>query len=155
MQKSSKTFYRWMHACNTTNRTAATTNFYSCMTIKDLGATGAIFSANCFLSPCATPIEVLRGQPIKPFVTEEILRIMARLHTRKFGQASILLQTLSSHPNVFIMFLRESMNFHPDKQLFPSCRRRGLNRWPLDYKASALPLHHGGPTWWYNLIISL
>ena len=65
MQKSSKTFYRWMHACSTTNRTIATTNFYSCMTIKDLGATGAIFSANCFLSPCATPKEVLRGQQIE------------------------------------------------------------------------------------------
>jgi hypothetical protein len=47
------------------NPTAATTNFYSCMTIKDLGATGAIFSANCFLSPCATPKEVLRGQQIE------------------------------------------------------------------------------------------
>ncbi len=45
-----------------------------------------------------------------------------------------------------LWFLCESMNFHPDKQLFPSCRRRGSNRWPLDYKASALPLPHGGPT---------
>ena len=71
---------------------------------------------------------------------------MARLHTRKFGQAPILLQALSSHPHLFIMFLCESMNFHPDKQLFPSCRRRGSNRWLLDYKASALPLHHGGHT---------
>ena len=106
-----------MHACSTTNRTAATTNFYSCMTIKDLGATGAIFSANCFLSPCATPIEVLRGQPIKPFVTEEILRTTAQLHTRKFGQAPILLQALSSHPQVSIVILWESMNFHTVKQL--------------------------------------
>ena len=66
MQKSSKTFYRWMHACRRqTVLLLHTTNFYSCMTIKDLGATGAIFSANCFLSPCATPIEVLRGQKIK------------------------------------------------------------------------------------------
>ena len=68
-----------MHACNTTNRTAATTNFYSCMTIKDLGATGAIFSANCFLSPCATPIEVLRGQAIKLIhVAYSILQIVGQ-----------------------------------------------------------------------------
>jgi hypothetical protein len=47
----------------------------------------------------------------------------ARLQTRKFGQAPILLfltprQALSSHPHVFVMILWESMNFHPVKQLF-------------------------------------
>ena len=80
-------------------------------------------------------------------IIEEILRITARLQSRKFGQALILLQVLSSHPHVFIMFLCESMNFHPNKQLFPSCRRMGSNSWPLDYKAIALPLHHWGPTY--------
>ena len=44
--------------------------------------------------------------------------ITARLQTRKFGQAPILSQALSSHPHVFIMILWESMNFHPVKQLF-------------------------------------
>ena len=43
----------------------------------------------------------------------------------------------------------ESMNFHPDKQLSPSCRHQGLNHWPLNYNTSALPLHHGGPTMKY------
>ena len=79
------------------------------------------------------------------FVKEDILNITTRLQARKFGQASILLQALSSHPHVFIMFLCESMNFHLDKQLFPSCRCRGSNSWPFDYKASTLPLNHGGP----------
>ena len=27
---------------------------------------------------------------------------------------------------------------------FSSCRRRGSNHWPLDYKSNAPPLHHGG-----------
>ena len=40
---------------------------------------------------------------------------------------------------------------HQDKQHYPSCRHWGSNRWPLDYKASALPLHHGGPTRFYIL----
>ena len=31
------------------------------------------------------------------------------------------------------------------KGLFPSWRPRGSNHWPLDYKASTLPLHHVGP----------
>jgi hypothetical protein len=52
------------------------------------------------------------------FVTEEILRIMAQLQSRKFGQAHILLQALSSHPHIFIMFLCESMNFHSNKKKF-------------------------------------
>ena len=88
-------------------------------------------------------------------IIEEILRITARLQSRKFGQALILLQVLSSHPHVFIMFLCESMNFHPNKQLFPSCRRMGSNSWPLDYKSSTLPLHHWGPTthWSYPPIL--
>ena len=42
------------------------------------------------------------------------------LQSRELGQAPVLLvfltprQALSSHPCVFIMFLWESMNFHPD-----------------------------------------
>ena len=49
--------------------------------------------------------------------------ITARLQSRKFGQAPMLLfltprQALSSHPCVFVMILSESMNFHPVKQLF-------------------------------------
>ena len=46
--------------------------------------------------------------------------IMARLQTRKFGQAPILLfltprQALSSHPRIFVMIICESINFHPVK----------------------------------------
>ena len=44
--------------------------------------------------------------------------ITTRLHTRKFGQAPILSQVLSSHPHVFVMILWDSMNFHSVKQLF-------------------------------------
>ena len=51
-RKSSKTFYRWMHACIVYSTTYNCTS-YTTMTIKDLVATRAIFSANCFLSPCA------------------------------------------------------------------------------------------------------
>ena len=45
--------------------------------------------------------------------------ITARLQTRKFGQAPMLLfltprQALSSHLRVFIVILRELLNFHPD-----------------------------------------
>ena len=46
------------------------------------------------------------------------ISITAQLQTRKFGEAPILLQAVSSHPHVFIMILLESMNFHPVKQLF-------------------------------------
>ena len=42
------------------------------------------------------------------------------LQSRELGQAPMLTprQVLSSHLRVFIMILWESMNFHPDQQLF-------------------------------------
>ena len=46
------------------------------------------------------------------FFSEEILAITALLHTRKFGQAPILLQSLSSYPHVFIMFMCESIKIN-------------------------------------------
>jgi hypothetical protein len=79
------------------------------------------------------------------FVTEEILR---RHDSRRGSLAKPLYFCRRYHltHTSLLWFLCESMNFHPDKQLFPSCWRRGSNRWPLDYKARALPIHHGGPT---------
>ena len=38
-------------------------------------------------------------------------------------------QALSSHPRVFIMILWESMNFHPDKQLFQVAGDRTPDPW--------------------------
>ena len=58
------------------------------------------------------------------FLTEEILLYHGSLRSRELGQAPMLLvflpprRALSSHLRVFIIILWESMNFHPDQQLF-------------------------------------
>jgi hypothetical protein len=78
------------------------------------------------------------------FVTEEILvHIMARLQTRKFGQAPTLLfltprQALSSHLHVFVMILWQFMNSHSVKQLFQvaGARDRTADDW---VKSPTLP----------------
>ena len=53
------------------------------------------------------------------FYNREDTNITARLQTRKFGQAPILLlltsrQALSSHPRPCVMILWKSMNFHSE-----------------------------------------
>ena len=44
------------------------------------------------------------------------------------------------------------MNFHPDKQFFQVA---STGDWTTDYKASTLPLHHGGPTQIGNIFASI
>ena len=73
------------------------------------------------------------------FSTRGDTSITARLQTRKFGQAPILLfltprRGLSSHPRVFVMILWESMNFHPVKQrIGPLTLGLQVQRSPLHY----------------------
>ena len=81
------------------------------------------------------------------------------LRSRELCQAPMLLvfltprQALSSHPRqcfcaslklLFFMIFVGVHEFSSRLTTFSSCRRRGSNRWPLDHKSNAPPLHHGG-----------
>ena len=73
-------------------------------------------SSSIFDDPLSTPIFFCNK--------EDTIQYHGSLRSRELGQASMLLvlltpiQVLSSHLCAFIMILWESMNFHPDWQLF-------------------------------------
>ena len=90
--------------------------FVSCIGVWDDFDSSNMFPLWCYLISLddqiwkeALPLE--HCTIIFCFVTEEILRITARLQTREFGQAPILLQALSSHPHVYMILYSAEISF--------------------------------------------